>query len=33
MTIDTREELIGALREASEIEHGLLVQYLGKRPA
>ncbi len=28
MAIDTREELIGALHEASEIEHGLLVQYL-----
>ena len=26
--IDTREELIAALHEASEIEHGLLVQYL-----
>jgi hypothetical protein len=28
MSIDTREELIGALAEASEIEHGLLIQYL-----
>ena len=28
MTIDTREELINALREACEIEHGLMVQYL-----
>ena len=28
MTIDTRNELVNALREASEIEHGLLVQYL-----
>ena len=28
MPIDTREELINALHEASEIEHGLLVQYL-----
>ena len=26
--IDTREELIDALTEASELEHGLLVQYL-----
>lgn len=28
MTIDTREELINALHEASEIEHGLMIQYL-----
>jgi Ferritin-like len=28
VAIDTREELINALHEASEIEHGLLVQYL-----
>lgn len=28
MPIDTREELINALHEACEIEHGLLVQYL-----
>jgi Ferritin-like len=28
MSIDTREELINALHEACEIEHGLLVQYL-----
>jgi ferritin-like protein len=26
--IDTRVELIGALREAAEIEHGLMIQYL-----
>lgn len=26
--IDTRGELIGALREAAEIEHGLMIQYL-----
>lgn len=26
--IDTREELVLALREASELEHGLMVQYL-----
>lgn len=26
--IDTREELIGALHEAAEIEHGLMIQYL-----
>ena len=26
--IDNREELIDALTEASEIEHGLMVQYL-----
>jgi rubrerythrin len=26
--IDTREELIVALREASEVEHGLMIQYL-----
>jgi hypothetical protein len=28
MTIDTRAELISALREAAEIEHGLMIQYL-----
>jgi hypothetical protein len=28
MAIDTREELINALAEAAEIEHGLLIQYL-----
>lgn len=28
MTIDTREELIDALVEASEVEHGVLLQYL-----
>jgi Ferritin-like len=28
VTIDTRGELIGALREAAEIEHGLMLQYL-----
>ena len=28
MSIDTREELINALREACVIEHGLMVQYL-----
>jgi hypothetical protein len=28
VTIDTREELINALHEASEIEHGLMIQYL-----
>jgi hypothetical protein len=28
MAIDTREELINALHEACEIEHGLLIQYL-----
>ena len=28
MTIDTRGELIAALREAAEIEHGLMIQYL-----
>ena len=28
MPIDTREELINALHEASEIEHGLMIQYL-----
>lgn len=28
MAIKTREELINALNEASEIEHGLLIQYL-----
>lgn len=28
MAIDTREELVNALHEACEIEHGLLVQYL-----
>ena len=26
--IDTREELVNALSEAAELEHGLLVQYL-----
>ena len=26
--IDTREELINALSEAAELEHGLMVQYL-----
>lgn len=26
--IDTREELIGALHQAAEIEHGLMIQYL-----
>jgi hypothetical protein len=26
--IDTREELINALTEAAELEHGLLLQYL-----
>jgi hypothetical protein len=26
--IDTREELINALTEAAELEHGLLCQYL-----
>ena len=26
--IDTREELVGALQEAAEIEHGLMIQYL-----
>lgn len=26
--IDTREELLGALQEAAELEHGLMVQYL-----
>lgn len=26
--IDTRQELIGALHEAAEIEHGLMIQYL-----
>jgi hypothetical protein len=26
--IDMRMELIGALREAAEIEHGLMIQYL-----
>ena len=26
--IDTREELVGALHEAAEIEHGLMLQYL-----
>ena len=26
--IDTREELLGALEEAAELEHGLMVQYL-----
>jgi hypothetical protein len=26
--IDTREELINALYEAAELEHGLMVQYL-----
>ena len=28
MAIDSREELIGALHEAAEIEHGLMIQYL-----
>lgn len=28
MTIDTREELVDALTEACELEHGLLIQYL-----
>jgi hypothetical protein len=28
VAIDTREELIGALHEAAEIEHGLMIQYL-----
>ena len=28
MTIDTREELVDALIEASELEHGILLQYL-----
>ncbi len=28
MSIDTREELIYALQEASQIEHALMVQYL-----
>ena len=26
--IDTREELVNALSEAAELEHGLLIQYL-----
>ena len=26
--IDTREEIIGALHQAAEIEHGLMIQYL-----